>query len=475
MERLKALFKDYFGVEAANCTKLAASGSGRVYYRLRDDFNRSVVGVLGDSAPENKAFITIDRHFAAAGIKVPRVLKVSEDGMNYLQDDLGNTTLFSALESGRTAGNYNEYQRQLLLKTISRLPKIQFEGGRGLDYSVCHPQSEFDRRNILFDLNYFKYDFLKLTWATFDENALQDDFERFADDVMAAECPVGFMYRDFQSRNVMLVGDEPYFIDFQGGRRGPVCYDLASFVWQAAARYPDSLKDELVQEYIEAAKPYADLSGAGFRDSLRLFVLLRTLQVLGAYGFRGYIEKKGHFLASVPFALQNAASLLDDNLRSRYPQLCAVLGFLSESSQQAPVPEDGKLTVEVTSFSFRQGVPSDKSGNGGGFVFDCRALANPGRYEPYRKFNGLDANVIEFLEKEGGIKVFLKNVQTLVFPHVEKFVERGFTNMMVSFGCTGGQHRSVYSAQHFAEAVAAKYDVHVVVHHTAINVNKRIK
>ena len=254
-----------------------------------------------------------------------------------------------------------------------------------------------------------------------------------------------------------------------------MCYDLASFVWQAAARYPASLKEELVNEYISAARPYADLSGEGFRSALRLFVLLRTLQVLGAYGFRGYIEKKGHFIASVPFALQNAASLLNDGLRELYPQLCAVLGFLSDASQAEPVPADGRLTVEVTSFSFRQGVPDDKSGNGGGFVFDCRGLANPGRYAPYRKFNGLDANVIEFLENEGGIKVFLENAKKMVFPHIEKFMERGFTNMMVSFGCTGGQHRSVYSAQHFAEAVAAAYDVHVIVRHTGINVSKRLK
>ena len=462
-------------MEAVSCAKLAASGSGRTYYRLIAADSRRAVGAVGVSATENRAFITIANHFAKAGLNVPKVLTVSKDGMRYLQDDLGDVTLFSALEDGRTSGNYNDYHKQLLLKTISHLPRLQFEGGEGMDYSVCYPQSEFDRRNILFDLNYFKYDFLKLTWATFDENALQDDFERLADDLMAAECPVGFMYRDFQSRNVMLVNGEPYFIDFQGGRRGPVCYDLASFVWQAAARYPASLKEELVNEYISAARPYADLSGEGFRSALRLFVLLRTLQVLGAYGFRGYIEKKGHFIASVPFALQNAASLLNDGLRERYPQLCAVLGFLSDASQAEPVPADGRLTVEVTSFSFRQGVPDDKSGNGGGFVFDCRGLANPGRYAPYRKFNGLDANVIEFLENEGGIKVFLENAKKMVFPHIEKFMERGFTNMMVSFGCTGGQHRSVYSAQHFAEAVAAAYDVHVIVRHTGINVSKRLK
>ena len=359
MERLIALFRELFGVDAISCTKLAASGSGRAYYRLTDADGRSVVGAVGVSAVENRAFITISNHFAKAGLNVPKVLKVSDDGMYYLQDDLGDRTLFSALESGRTKGIYDNLQKQLLLKTIAHLPKLQFEGGRGLDYSVCYPQSEFDRRNILFDLNYFKYDFLKLTWIAFDENALQDDFERFADDLLATGCPVGFMYRDFQSRNVMLVDGEPYFIDFQGGRKGPVCYDLASFVWQAAARYPEELKEELVNEYIRAAKPYADLDNEAFRSALRLYVLLRTLQVLGAYGFRGYIEKKGHFLASVPFALQNAASLIDDTLRSRYPQLCEVLELLQESAQQGPVPADGKLTVEVTSFSFRQGAPSD--------------------------------------------------------------------------------------------------------------------
>ena len=474
MERLKSLFKDYFGVEATATAKLAASGSGRTYYRLAAG-NNHAVGVVGVSAVENRAFITISNHFAAAGLNVPKVLNISGDGMCYLQDDLGDETLFKALESGRAKAEYNDTQKQLLLKTISHLPDLQFKGGDGLDYSVCYPQSEFDRRNILFDLNYFKYDFLKLTWATFDENALQDDFELLADDLLAAQCPVGFMYRDFQSRNVMLVAGEPFFIDFQGGRRGPVCYDLASFVWQAAARYPADLKEELVNEYIRAAKPYADLDNDGFREALRLYVLLRTLQVLGAYGFRGYIEKKGHFLASVPYALQNVASLIDDDLRNRYPQLCEVLTFLSDSVQPGPAPADGRLTVEVTSFSFRQGVPPDKSGNGGGFVFDCRALANPGRYEPYRKFNGLDANVIEFLEEDGGILVFLENVKKVVFPHVAKFIERGFTNMMVSFGCTGGQHRSVYSAQHFAEAVAEAFDVHVIVQHTALNVSKRIK
>lgn len=476
MDTLKALFRDYFGAEVASCEKLAASGGYRTYYRLKAADGRSAVGTVGTVPEENRAFLAIARHFASKGLNVPRVLAVSDDGMEYLQADLGDNSLYAAVAEGRKAGIYSPSERELLEKTVAYLPKLQFEGGHGLDFSVCYPQSSFDCRNILFDLNYFKYDYLKLTGVPFDEIALQDDFERLADDLLAADCPEGFMYRDFQGRNVMICDGQPWFIDFQGGRRGPVCYDLASFVWQASAHYPADLRDGLVDTYIKAARPYADLDNDAFRETLRLFVLFRTLQVLGAYGFRGYIEKKGYFIASVPFALANVASIIDDGYRFRYPQLCSVLDALSQSVQaEESSLQDGRLTVEVTSFSFRQGVPADKSGNGGGYVFDCRSLANPGRYEPYKKFNGLDANVIEFLEKDGGILVFLEQVKSLVFPHIDKFIERGFTHLMVSFGCTGGQHRSVYSAQHFAEAVAAAYDVDVVVRHTAINVNKRLK
>ena len=475
VDSIKALFKDYFGVDAVSCERLAASGGDRIYFRLKAADGRHAIGTLGTMAAENRAFLAIARHFASKDLNVPRVLAVSSDGMEYLQSDLGDISLYAAVAQGRKSGDYNADERELLLKTVRYLPKLQFEGGDGLDYSVCYPQSDFDRRNILFDLNYFKYDYLKLTGVPFDEIALQDDFEQLADDLLAAYCPVGFMYRDFQGRNVMLCDGEPWFIDFQGGRRGPVCYDLASFVWQAAARYPADLKQELVQAYIDAARPYADLDNDNFRFTLRQFVLFRTLQVLGAYGFRGYIEKKSNFITSVPFALANAASLLTQDVAQRYPELYRVLDLLSCNFKPVGSLSDDRLTVEVTSFSYRLGVPADESGNGGGYVFDCRSLTNPGRYESYKMFNGLDANVIAFLEDEGGITVFLDRVKSIVFPHIAKFIERGFTHMMVSFGCTGGQHRSVYSAQHFAEAVAAAFDVDVIVRHTAINVNRRLK
>ena len=477
MEELKTLFKDYFGTPAAKVEKLAGAGSNRTYFRLSADDGRSAIGTVGTVLEENRAFMAISAHFAAKGLNVPKVLAVSADAMIYLQEDLGSESLYAAVCEGRQSGRYSDKERRLLLDAVACLPALQFAGADGFDFSVCYPQEAFDRRNILFDLNYFKYDYLKLTPVVFDEMALQDDFERLAGDLLGCSSPWGFMYRDFQARNVMLRDGRPWFIDFQGGRRGPACYDLVSFVWQAAARYPDGLREEMTDTYISAAEPYVHIDRESFLSDVRLFALFRTLQVLGAYGFRGYIEKKAHFVQSIPFALDNAAKLLCPGLEARYPELCRVLALLNASRQEAgSEPCDGSLTVEVTSFSYRKGIPEDASGNGGGFVFDCRALENPGRYEQFRQYNGLDANVIEFLEEEGGILRYLQGVTRLVFPHIEKFIERGFSHLMVQFGCTGGQHRSVYLAEHFAQAVAERYeDVHVTVRHTNINVYKRIK
>ncbi len=469
------MFKDCFGCDAVTCVRLTPAGSDRSYYRLASEDGRTAVGVVGTSQAENRAFCVIAAHLRSKGLNVPQVLCSSADSMAYLQSDLGDESLYGAVAEGRLTGVYQAKSRALLRKTIARLPALQFAGAEGLDFSVCYPQSSFDRRGVMFDLNYFKYDYLKLTAAQFSETALQDDFERLASDLLEAKCPQGFMYRDFQARNVMLCGGEPWFIDFQGGRLGPVCYDVASFVFQAAARYPADLKRELVETYIAAAKPYADLDTEDFRASLRLFVLFRTLQVLGAYGFRGYIEKKGHFIASIPFALENAAQLLLDGVCSPYPELERVLSALVATQKRVEEPIDGRLTVEVTSFSYRIGLPQDASGNGGGYVYDCRALENPGRYEAYKKSNGLDKNVIDFLEEEGGILIYLDRVKGQVYPHIRKYVERGFTHLMVSFGCTGGQHRSVYLAHHFAEAVAADFNVHVIVRHTALNIDYRLK
>ena len=476
MERIRALYRNHFGFEPASVEKFPASGSNRQYFRLVSPGGESVIGTIGEDPAENRAFVTISQEFCRKGLPVPDVLAVSDDLDCYLQRDLGSFSLFDAVAGGRRSGEYSSDERNLLVKTVSQLPALQFVGGRGLDYEVCYPQSTFDARTINFDLNYFKYCYLKLSGVPFNEILLQDDFDRLAEDLQSRG-PMAFMYRDFQARNVMLVDGSPYFIDFQGGRRGPVYYDLASFIWQASARYPSDLKEELTGAYMAAASEYMEVEEAEFRDNLMIFSLFRTLQVLGAYGFRGYIEKKSHFIESIPPALKNVKELVGAGAVSRYPYLEKIMTQLAGSvPEKAQQPDDnGRLTVEVTSFSYRKGIPEDKSGNGGGFVFDCRALENPGRYAPYKAYNGLDANVIEFLEKDGGIVGFLDKVYALVDPQIEKYLERGFTHLMVSFGCTGGQHRSAYSAQHLAEHVAAKYDVDVIVRHTNLNIEQKLK
>ena len=315
----------------------------------------------------------------------------------------------------------------------------------------------------MWDLNYFKYCFLKATGLEFQENLLEDDFERMADTLLQIE-PQVFMYRDFQSRNIMIREGKPYFIDFQGGRKGPFYYDVASFLWQAKANYPDSLRQELLDEYLDALRPYHTMDKEQFLTTLRHFVLFRTLQVLGAYGFRGYFEKKAHFIQSVPYAIENLRQLLETDF-PEYPYLCLMLRKLTELPQFASIRNRRKLTVRVMSFSYKKGIPEDPSGNGGGYVFDCRAVHNPGKYEQYKQLTGRDKPVIDFLEQDGEILQFLEHVDALADAHVQRFLERGFTNLSICFGCTGGQHRSVYSAEHVAHHLNEKFGVRIHLIH----------
>lgn len=342
-----------------------------------------------------------------------------------------------------------------------------------MDFGYCYPLAEFNRRSILWDLNYFKYCFLKTTGLEFQENLLEDDFEHMADTLLQIQ-PQVFMYRDFQSRNVMLREGKPYFIDFQGGRKGPFYYDVASFLWQAKANYPDSLRQELIDEYLDALQPYHAIGKEQFLATLRHFVLFRTLQVLGAYGFRGYFEKKAHFIQSVPYAIENLRQLLETDF-PEYPYLCLVLRKLTELPQFASVRNRRKLTVRVMSFSYKKGIPEDPSGNGGGYVFDCRAVHNPGKYEQYKQLTGRDKPVIDFLEQDGEILRFLEHVDALVDAHVQRFLERGFTNLSICFGCTGGQHRSVYSAEHVARHLNEKFGVRIQLIHREQHIEQTLE
>lgn len=481
--------------------RLAGAGSNRQYYRFIAEDGTTVIGVVGTSRDENHAFVYLAQHFEQRQLPVPQVLAVSDDGLRYLQTDLGSVSLFDAVRGGREAGGrYNLEEQELLKRTIRQLPNIQIRGARGLDWQNCYPQPEFDEDSVLFDLNYFKYCFLKPSGLDFHELKLEANFRLMAKDLTSEQVD-SFLYRDFQARNVMLDAEgNPYFIDFQGGRKGPYYYDLASFLWQASARYSNKLRRELVLEYYEALKLYTEVpSVRHFVTRLSLFVLFRTLQVLGTYGFRGYFERKKHFIESIPPAMDNLRELLkmsEDVFP--YPYMMDMLRRLTELPQYAHIeqpaasradgyktadrnvyvahPQDGPATfskydgkgplrVRVFSFSYRKGIPEDSSGNGGGYVFDCRSTHNPGRYEPYKKLTGLDEPVIRFLEDDGEILTFLESVYKLADAHVQRYIDRGFTDLMFSFGCTGGQHRSVYSAQHLAEHIHNKFGIEVHVCH----------
>ena len=448
---MKELYNRVVGVEPESVTEMPSSGSNRRYFRLAGE--RTLIGVVGTCKEENEAFLYMDKHFRAKGLPVPEVYACSDDRMSYVQEDLGDTLLFNAIEKGRKTSVFSDEEKRLLAKTIRLLPDIQFAGADGMDFSYCYPASEFDSRSIMWDLNYFKYCFLKATGLEFLEDKLEDDFQKMAD-VLLRSSSATFMYRDFQSRNVMIKDGQPWFIDFQGGRKGPFYYDVASFLWQAKANLPDSLRKELVKEYIAALRKYQPVDEAYFYAQLRHFVLFRTLQVLGAYGFRGYFEKKPHFIQSVPFAIENLRNLLKEPY-PEYPYLSKVLKDLVNMKQFSDDLQKRMLTVRVMSFAYKKGIPNDATGNGGGFVFDCRAVNNPGKYERYKPFTGLDEPVVKFLEEDGEIIEFLKHVYALVDASVKRYVERGFTNLMVCFGCTGGQHRSVYCAQHLAEHARA--------------------
>lgn len=460
-ELLAQLYQSYTGEAPTSIEPLPGAGSNRKYFRLKG--KESLIGVYGTSTEENRAFIYMARHFSQKGLPVPRILAEAADQSAYLQDDLGDISLFQFIKQGRESGNFSDEKTNILKQTIRLLPQIQFEGNKEMNFSYCYPLATFNHRSVLWDLNYFKYCFLKATGLEFQENLLEDDFERMADTLLQIE-PQVFMYRDFQSRNIMIREEKPYFIDFQGGRKGPFYYDVASFLWQAKANYPDSLRQELLDEYLDALRPYHAIDKEQFLTTLRHFVLFRTLQVLGAYGFRGYFEKKAHFIQSVPYAIENLRQLLETDF-PEYPYLCLMLRKLTELPQFASIRNRRKLTVRVMSFSYKKGIPEDPSGNGGGYVFDCRAVHNPGKYEQYKQLTGRDKPVIDFLEQDGEILQFLEHVDALADAHVQRFLERGFTNLSICFGCTGGQHRSVYSAEHVAHHLNEKFGVRIRLIH----------
>lgn len=459
------LFESRFNEKVEFFEMLPSSGSYRKYCRMRS-ISRSVIGAVNDDVKENRAFLSFTDHFRSKGLPVPEVYTVSNDKKKYLLEDLGDVTLFDFLSQTRQTDIFPETLISAYEKVLHELPKLQVLAGKDLDYSVCYPRPAFDKQSMMWDLNYFKYYFLKLAQVPFDEQALEDDFQTFSDYLLSADSDF-FLYRDFQSRNVMLKNDQVFFIDYQGGRRGALQYDLASLLYDGKADIPQDVRVRLFRFYLEELKKYLPVDEAQFTAYFRGFVLIRIMQAMGAYGFRGFYEKKEHFLKSIPFALKNLEFLLADLKMPVYlPELVKVLGQLVHSPVLREIGHEKKnLTVRITSFSFKKGIPDDPSGNGGGFVFDCRALNNPGRYPEYQNLTGKDPEVIRFIENSGDTEVFLNAAKTLVSQSVKTYLERGFNHLSVSFGCTGGQHRSVYSAEKMAGFLRNNFPVNVVLSH----------
>jgi len=447
--------------------KLQQSGSHRQYFRIFAAKN-TIIGVYNQDIKENNAFFTFTDFFLSQNIHVPKIIAIGEMQQYYLLEDLGDETLFSFLTLHRD----NEYIEETVVayykKVLQQLPLLQLSGKKGIDFTVCYPRCAFDKQSMLWDLNYFKYYFLKLVNIPFDEQLLENDFHCFIDFLLETDNDY-FMFRDFQSRNIMLHNDEPYFIDYQGGRKGALQYDVASLLYDGKADLPPVLREELLHYYLEELSIHININKEDFCRYYYGYVLIRILQALGTYGFRGYYEKKSHFLLSIPFAVKNLKHLLPKfTFSDKIPTLIKVIQQITESGfvSLCSLPEN-KLTVTIYSFSYKKGIPQDLTVNGGGFVFDCRALPNPGRLPEYKNATGKDQCVIDYLEDFEEVKLFNNVTTQLVCQSVNNYIERNFSHLMVNFGCTGGQHRSVYFAEKLAEYLKNNYPtVNVITIHS---------
>jgi len=469
-DRIVRLFSSYFGAPPAAILELPSDGSNRTYFRLVGEGWQTAIGAIGPDHDENRAFLSFSKSFRAAGLNVPEIYGADEAAGVWLEEDLGDTTLFEALVEAREREGapfppsiIGTYER-----VLEELPRFQIVGGEVVDYSVAYPRAAFDERSILWDLNYFKYHFLKLAHVPFREAQLEEDFNRLTEFLLQADTS-HFLYRDFQSRNVMLRdGNEPWFIDYQGGRRGALHYDVASLLYDAKANIPDSVREHLLEHYLDALEEYVPVDREVFRERYRGYVLVRIMQAMGAYGYRGFFERKPRFLQSVPYAARNIEAILERGLPVKLPELERAFRAIVErwaredrSSRRPP-----GLTVAVGSFSYKGGYPEEESEHGGGFVFDCRALPNPGRHLEYAGMTGRDPAVAAYIEARPETQAFWESVRSLVDSQVQEYLRRGFTSLSVWFGCTGGQHRSVYLAERLAAYLRERHPtIHVRMTH----------
>jgi aminoglycoside/choline kinase family phosphotransferase len=470
MDVLKRLFEQHYKFPADHVQPLQGQlgGSGRAIVRLTGG-GTSAIGILSSVREENIAFLQFSKYFRRRGLPVPEIYAEDLNENAYLEEDLGDTTLFEFLSANRTGAAISPEAIGAYRKVVAVLPRFQVEAGRDLNYKVCYPRASFDRQSIAWDLNYFKYYFLRLAGVPFSEQALEQDFSRLTKFLLSANHDY-FLYRDFQSRNVMLCDGQPSFLDYQGGRKGALQYDIASLLYDGKADLPPEMRQELLDHYLDCLGGHIDVNRDAFMEHYYAFVYVRIMQALGAYGFRGFFERKAHFLQSVPFALKNLRWLAHNvKLPIALPALLeAFHSMLASEKLQSLASSADALTVRIFSFSFHREKPADESGNGGGFVFDGRSLPNPGRQEQFRQLTGKDAPVMDYLNQQESVHQYMASVMSLVDASVNTYLRRGFKNLMVSFGCTGGQHRSVFLAEQLAKHLRGIAGVEVLVRHVEL-------
>jgi aminoglycoside/choline kinase family phosphotransferase len=468
MDVLEQLFEQHFHLPAETVKPLQGQlgGSGRAIVRLAGGAF-SAIGIQYPVREENVAFLEFSRHFRRHGLPVPEIYADDLAQGAYIEEDLGDTTLFEFLSIHRTGETIAPEAVEAYRKVVAILPRFQVEAGRDLNYKVCYPRASFDRQSINWDLNYFKYYFLRLAGIPFSEQALEHDFARLTKFLLTAPHDY-FLYRDFQSRNIMLRDGQPFFLDYQGGRKGALQYDIASLLYDGKADLPPALRQQLLDYYLDCLSGYTRVEREVFMEHYYAFVYIRIMQALGAYGFRGFYERKAHFLQSVPYALKNLRWLAHNvRLPIALPALLEAFQGMLGSEKLQGLSGD-LLVVRIFSFSFHHAMPTDESGNGGGFVFDARCLPNPGREERFRQLTGKDAPVIEYLNQQESVHQFFANVMSLVDASVKSYQSRHFKNLMVSFGCTGGQHRSVFLAEQLARHLRGANGVEVTVRHVEL-------
>lgn len=465
----KELFRQITGKNTESVMRLPLSGSNRIYFRISGE-GKSLIGTFNEDKDENRAFLYLANHLLKHGVPVPQVYYSDIAKGIYIQEDIGDVCLFDLATDPELADNEKLIAYR---KVIDQMPLLQYGSSKDLDFSVCYPRNAFDKQSILWDLNYFKYLFLKTAYIPFHEQYLENEFNRLADFLLKAPSDF-FLFRDFKSKNIMWKEGKPYFIDFQGGRKGALQYDLATLLFEAKANLSFEFRETLLQYYLDVFNQYDFFNAEEFLKYYSAFVLIRQLQAYGAYGYRGIFEKKTYFVQSINSAIPTLKWLENQSIiKTNFPYICQVLNSIQEVKSKYEIPQQSEgLTITITSFSYRNGIPDDWSGNGGGFVFDCRFLHNPGRYEEYKLFTGRDIEIKNFLEKEGEVDEFLNNIKNILKRSVEKYQKRNFNHLSVSFGCTGGRHRSVYSAEQIFQYLKMNFDVNLRLIHRELNIKE---